>query len=304
MQAFTSTSSFHVVAFWVALAFMNAVLYYMTYASMHCNCNCVVEHVKPQPAELPPLTCMLSKVHSDMRRGRWSLLAVYVGTAHDAALNARWTSQVGQDRSLFKLFDGKRDGFFVDLAANDAVHFSNTLTLEQEYGWTGLCIEANPAYIELLTKRNCQVVQAVVGEMDNVEVQFVFNGGTGGVVGAEFDNKAGSDKALKTVSLQNMFYYIQVPRVIDYMSLDIEGAEEWAFQNFPWNRYTFSVITAERPKDNLRKVLVFQGYTYVCDHGDFGDELWIHSTFATLEHVMDKLNIHHSRLRESKRPCS
>lgn len=292
--------SLHVPSFIFLFAVINVVFYYMLNSPKHCNCNCVVE---PTQA-IPPPACALPEVHSDMRKGGWSLLAVYVGTAREAALNARWTSQVGQDRTIFKLFDGKRDGYFVDLAANDAVYLSNTLTLEQEYGWRGLCIEANPAYIDMLSRRNCQVVQAVVGEMDNLEVQFLFNGGLGGIVGSEFDNKEGGSHVLKTVSLQNMFHYLAVPRAIDYMSLDIEGAEEWAFQKFPWSKYTFSVITAERPKPNLKEALMLRGYTYVCDHGDFGDELWIHSSFGTLAETMSKLGIHPSRLGDSKRQCT
>ena len=35
-------------------------------------------------------------------------------------------------------------GYFVDLAANQALTLFNTFILEQRYHWTGPCIEANP----------------------------------------------------------------------------------------------------------------------------------------------------------------
>jgi len=301
MAKSTSIPFFIIFFFFLSVAFYFIIWIVASHFTKKYPCNCKPADnetqalASTQTESLPPTPTMLctttnlSAIHTNMKTGGWSLLAMYIGTAHDAALNARWTSQIGQDRTLFKLFNGKTNGYFVDLAANDAVYLSNTLTLEQEYGWRGLCIEANPGYMTMLAKRKCQVVQAVVGEIDNVDVDFYFNGGLGGIVGSEFDNKVGSSQVLKTVSVQNIFSYLEVPRIIDYMSLDIEGAEEWAFQTFPWNLYTFNVITAERPKQNLRETLKREGYTYICDHGDFGDELWIHSSFGTSSNIISAL---------------
>jgi hypothetical protein len=39
--------------------------------------------------------------------------------------------------------------------------------------------------------------------------------------------------------------------VIDYLSLDIESAEAWIFETFPWEDYTFLTLTVERPKAAL-----------------------------------------------------
>jgi hypothetical protein len=77
--------------------------------------------------------------------GDWVWTAVYRGNAtRPPHLAAQWTSQVGQDRTIADIFDGKRGGFFLDLAANDASVLSNTLMLEQSFGWRGICVEANP----------------------------------------------------------------------------------------------------------------------------------------------------------------
>lgn len=46
------------------------------------------------------------------------------------------------------------------------------------------------------------------------------------------------------------------PAVIDYLSLDIEGAEWYAFSTFPWHRYVFLTITVERPSTELRNKLM------------------------------------------------
>ncbi len=59
----------------------------------------------------------------------------------------------------------------------------------------------------------------------------------------------GTVKTYDTVSLDNVFRDLSVPSVIDYMSFDIEGAEEWLFETFPWDKYIILVLTVERPKD-------------------------------------------------------
>ncbi len=80
--------------------------------------------------------------------GEWVWTAVFRGNAtRPPHLAEQWTSQVGQDRTIADIFDGKRGGFFLDLAANDATFLSNTLMLEQSFGWRGICVEANPGYV-------------------------------------------------------------------------------------------------------------------------------------------------------------
>ena len=188
--------------------------------------------------------------------------------------------------------------FFVDLASNDAVDLSNTLTLEQEYDWEGLCVEPNLKYLPGLIHRRCQVAVAVTGRETNELVQINFEGvegcgsGCGGIVDTEFDNRP--DHAyerplveMKAISVAKLFADMNVPNVIDYLSLDIEGAEMWTFEHFPWGKYTFRVITVERPKE-LRPVLSANGYTYVKDHGGFGDELWIHNSLPNYHEVLEK----------------
>ena len=41
---------------------------------------------------------------------------------------------------MVTLLDGLEGGYFVDLASFSAVAYSNTFSLEKEFGWEGLCI--------------------------------------------------------------------------------------------------------------------------------------------------------------------
>lgn len=49
--------------------------------------------------------------------------------------------QIGQDEVVLDILGGKRGGYFLDLAAHDALYLSNSYGLEAMYGWGGLCIE-------------------------------------------------------------------------------------------------------------------------------------------------------------------
>lgn len=209
------------------------------------------------PVLVPPQDGSARPAPADSaENGEWVWTAIYRGNAsRPPHLAEQWTSQVGQDRTIVDVFGGKRNGFFLDLAANDASHFSNTLTLEQQFGWHGICVEANPEYRQSFAGRTCRLAQAVVGPHDNERVHFVFENLLGGIEG--FDQSLsinGTD--LLTVSVARLLGDFGAPAIIDYLSLDIEGAEWWAFSTFPWHRFVFLTITIERPAIELRMKLL------------------------------------------------
>jgi len=203
-----------------------------------------------------------------------------------------WHAQAGQDRTAAKLLRMRRGGFFLDLAANEPVILSNSRTLERDLGYTGICIEANPFYWGALARvrSGCAVVGAAISsDLGTVKFRaFKARGQSrnSGIVGGELDNKAlgkgaGHDAwyefEAQTVSLGDVLRGLKAPPQLDYFSLDIEGAELLAMRTFPWADFRFSVLTVERPKPELQNLLEQNGYTYLCDHGMFGDQTWVDS---------------------------
>jgi hypothetical protein len=196
----------------------------------------------------------------------------------------KWFSQHGQDVAVQQVLNFKKDGFFVDLASNDAVWASNTFALESNFHWRGICIEANPFYWYRLSFRsNCHVVGAIAGKEHMEDVQVTLgsakgSGPFGGIVGSDFDNKK-SQKAEHrfTVKLQTILQLWDAPKVIDYLSLDVEGAETFIMKDFSWSEYTFLCLTIERPSDELQGILTANGYHKVFDIKR-GDTLWVHTS--------------------------
>jgi FkbM family methyltransferase len=239
----------------------------------------------------------------------WSMIHVFAGNAshivdasaipndyfyeHDNNQQQQWFSQVRQDYIVANLLRGKRNGYFVDLAANDAIRISNTYALERYYNWSGICIEPNPIYWSSLSYRgskNCHVVGAVVGERRMQEVVFKFNAAKGpqsGIVGPNFDNnnqnKARSlnnnkkeEQRRSTVTLLEVLQRFDAPHVIDYLSLDIEGAEYFVLHTFPFDTYRFNILTVERPSAQLQALLKENGYILLKELRKWGETLWIH----------------------------
>lgn len=223
----------------------------------------------------------------------WSLIHVYYGNASHLAdtstipkdyfLQAKWFSQVQQDLVVSTLLHHKRNGYFVDLAANDAVRISNTYALETNFGWQGLCLEPNPIYWPSLSYRKCHTVGAVVGAEAMRQVQFKYPnraGPKGGIVGKDFDNKQaskfGEDRPRFTVTLLEIFERFETPSTIDYLSLDIEGAEDYVMESFPFDRYRINVLTVERPSDKLRLLLERHDYILLKQLKNWGETVWVH----------------------------
>lgn len=44
--------------------------------------------------------------------------------------------------------------------------------------------------------------------------------------------------------------------------------------SFPFDMYTITLLTIERPRDELRQLLQSKNYVHVCDIAEFGETLW------------------------------
>lgn len=174
--------------------------------------------------------------------------------------------------------------YFVDLAANHPQDGSSTNELEQ-HGWNGLCIEPNPAYVPLLrARRRCQVVDVAI---DNAErnVSFAFSRGPmGGIIDRRFDNQPNAGKTrqppgtgyIQAIPLHRALRSASAPNVIDYLSLDVEGAESSVLPStFPWKEIIFLTLTIERPPPDLNARLFQHGYLYAKTIG-LTDTAYVH----------------------------
>lgn len=181
-----------------------------------------------------------------------------------------------------------REGFFVDLAAADGITGSNTYFLEKYLGWRGLLIEGNPNFIpELKRNRTSKILNKCCGENIGEEVKFrIDNGQLSGIVSENTDNnlrlrssqlKKAQVITIKTTTLENELIEISAPEIIDFLSLDVEGAEYLVLKNFNFKRYKFKCIAVERPSIELDLLLDLNGYKQIKHL--FYDVIYVHKEY-------------------------
>lgn len=191
-------------------------------------------------------------------------------------------SQHGQDLWAFRTFREKSTGYFVELGAFDGVVGSNTLLLER-VGWQGICIEPVGWCFDLLCEnRSCVCVRALVAGKERTSALFLDSGDqmSGIADHRTYQMPTKSPVEMKTRRMVDVLRQCRAPRQIDYLSLDVEGAEVEILQDFPYAEYEVAVFTVEHNavnfperisvKNQMREILDEQGYRYVGDIANDG----------------------------------
>jgi FkbM family methyltransferase len=180
--------------------------------------------------------------------------------------------QNGQDKWVVeKIFKNRRDGFFVDIGANDGIDISNSYYLEQKLGWSGICVEPMPkVFAELVRNRKCICVNGCVAAQDG-EAEFLEVEGNEMLSGlASTLNKAHHERIigrrinkmkLPCFCLNTLLRHHKVKEV-DFMSIDTEGSEMEILRNFDWNGIKINVLCVENTYhgDLLAEFLYDRGY--------------------------------------------
>ncbi len=170
-----------------------------------------------------------------------------------------FNGQIYQDRWVCDMLDYKKGGFFLDIGAFDGVQISNTYYLEKHLAWNGICIEAGEKnFKELVKHRDCVCLNMVVSDV-NGWVDFAENWTVG---------KIGEGKKTESITIDALLTNWKVPKVIDYISLDVEGQEYNVITKFPFKDYRVRVWTIEHNahedngemRDKIRELMIKNRY--------------------------------------------
>ncbi|WP_170759415.1 FkbM family methyltransferase [Ruegeria lacuscaerulensis] len=164
-----------------------------------------------------------------------------------------------------------KNGFFVDLACADGVYINNTYFLEKWLGWDGLLFEPNPGFWpNINNERRARLIKKAVTDQAGQILPFrIDNGMLGGIVAEDMDNnstvrseelKEAEIVNVETTTLTDELNACDAPLVIDFLSLDIEGAELLAVKGLDLEKYNIRCATIERPTQELDILLDAHGY--------------------------------------------
>lgn len=175
------------------------------------------------------------------------------------------------------------DGFYVELGANDGLDQSNTLYFERHKKWRGVLIEPTPHnYLKCLANRskdNHIFCNACVSfDYKDHFVEIAFSNLMSSPIGLESDvldpishAESGTEfleftdqvfifgSVAKT--LNDLLLTANAPKIIDFLSLDVEGAEIEVLKGINHSTYWFKYICVEcRDISKLTSYLNQVGY--------------------------------------------
>lgn len=175
----------------------------------------------------------------------------------------RFFSQAGQDHFLDQhVFKGKSHGVFLEIGAYDGISGSNTLHFEAFKEWAGILIEADPNLCRASRKnRNSPCLHmAIAPEPGSVKFLSVQSGyrQMGGIVSSlgtaqrsAIENDPRSKTEVISVPSRRHEDVLEEQGLfeIDYVSIDIEGAELGVLSTFPFQKYDITAWTIEANQD-------------------------------------------------------
>ena len=154
------------------------------------------------------------------------------------AQNDRWAIEA--------VFPGLRGGFFVEAGACSGAQGSASLVLERDFGWRGICVEPVDRYFRNLKRRRaCAKDNRCLAGRSGDIVEFlsypddlarsgIRSLNKNDTWAVEHDAKGVVSKK-KTVTLTDLLDHHRAPQTINYLCLDVEGAERTILEPFDFD---------------------------------------------------------------------
>ena len=190
------------------------------------------------------------------------------------------------DKKLKKYLNYER-GFFVELGANDGVKQSNTFYFEKNLKWNGILIEPiKIKYLKCLkfrSSKNYFYNNACVGfNFKNKQIKMIYSDLMSSIEDKNIINRVNSKKHalegakyllknekveefwVNTKTLDDIFHEVNAPKLIDFLSLDVEGSELEVLNGIDFTVYNFKFILVEsRDDDEIIKYLNDKNYNFL-----------------------------------------
>lgn len=197
----------------------------------------------------------------------------------------KYFSQIGQDQYYIEnISKEKRNGIFLDIGAHDGIFESNTASLELYYDWSGICVEVNPDLISRLksSRPKSKIVNCAVWSSEDILELEISDSNYKGIQGDllsritklernqdYFNYHFKENRKVIIVNARTITDIVKehygLPCIIDYMSLDVEGAEMEALKGLDFINIGIKFMTIEhgnRPgyADEIISYLLPYGY--------------------------------------------
>jgi FkbM family methyltransferase len=163
-------------------------------------------------------------------------------------------------------FNNKKNGFYVDVGANEPIIESQTYHLEQ-LGWSGLLIEPLPHYINILQAQRSGVVVGYAcssPENHGKVLDIIVAGGHSTLNDAPIAINSNSNELAQVGcrTLDSILEENKVPVGFEFISIDIEGHEMEMFKGFSLDHWKPQLVLLEDHVINHEKHRQMSQYGY------------------------------------------
>lgn len=187
-------------------------------------------------------------------------------------------SQCGEDLILNRIFRDKTNGFYVDVGANNPYEQSNTHFF-YKLGWKGINIDALPGSMKIFQRVRPRDINLEVPISDSEDtLQYhIFETSFFNSFAPEPEilksEKLISVKAINSTSLAKVFDAYVGTKVIDFMTVDVEGWDLNVLRSNNWDKYRPKVLIVEMLDVPASKVnetemahyMLSIGYEFFCN---------------------------------------
>lgn len=164
-------------------------------------------------------------------------------------------SQEGEDLILQRIFEGKKQGFYIDVGAHHPFRFSNTY-LFYKRGWSGINLDAMPNSMKIFKKYRPgdTNLEIPVGKDEEKLKYYIFNEPAlntfdesrieGILQKPEYsllDKIEIQIRSLKSI----LDEYLPKGQCIDFMSVDVEGLDFEVLKSNDWEKYRPKILLVE-----------------------------------------------------------
>ncbi|XP_065351621.1 protein Star-like [Cloeon dipterum] len=148
---------------------------------------------------------------------------------------------------IYSLLKHKKNGFFVDCGAFDGEDASVSLTLEKDFNWNGLMVDAGPKQIQrlLLKGRKSWVAPTCMSTSNkSMMVSFMESEMQSAIVSK--DTQVGNNAVVQTLCIPfHTFMKVLGIKKVDLFNLDVEGAELEILKTIDFNRVKIDAMMIE-----------------------------------------------------------
>lgn len=170
-------------------------------------------------------------------------------------------SQEGEDLILARIFEGQRQGFYIDVGAHHPLRFSNTYLLYLN-GWTGINIDATPGSMDafrLLRSRDINLEMAI-GRKKESKTYYLFDEPALNTFDKKLikpNQKHGyqliGQQEIELLPLSTVINKYANNQIIDLLTIDVEGMDYQVLESMDW-AHQIKVVVIEQLSTDLKKL--------------------------------------------------